>query len=94
MATVAAFRIEGLKLWFWSQDHEPPHFHAKRAGEWEVKVQFMLAPANMIEVECWSRKRPPRKLLQQISPWRPNTECNCLRSGKRFATKKDVANDP
>lgn len=55
MARVAAFRIDGLTLWFWSDDHEPPHFNAKRNGEWEVKVYFLLEPSNMIEVK-WTRK--------------------------------------
>ncbi len=50
LATVTAFQIPGLKIWFWSNDHEPPHFHVKRRGEWEVKVTFMLAPSEMIEV--------------------------------------------
>ncbi len=56
MATVEAFQIEGLKLWFWSNDHEPPLFHAKRAGEWEVKVHFLLEPAEMIEVD-WAKEK-------------------------------------
>jgi hypothetical protein len=40
----------------WSNDHEPPHFHARRAGEWEVKVHFLLEPAEMIEV-VWAASR-------------------------------------
>ncbi len=62
MATVRAFQIGGLKMWFWSNDHEPPHFHAKRRGEWEVRVSFMLDPDEMIEVE-WSEKVIPAKTL-------------------------------
>ena len=49
MATVRAFSFPGLKLWFYSNDHEPPHFHAKRSGEWEVKVHFLQAQEQMIE---------------------------------------------
>jgi len=67
MATVAAFRINGLKIWFWSNDHDPPHFHAKRAGEWEVKVSFMLDQAEMIEIESWSRKQPGKKVLRELT---------------------------
>ena len=48
MAIVRAFEIPGLTLWFWSNDHEPPHFHAKRRGEWEVKVHFLLDAAEMV----------------------------------------------
>lgn len=55
MATVQAFHIEGLKLWFWSNDHEPPHFHAKWSGELEVKVHFLSGPGEMVEIE-WAQK--------------------------------------
>ena len=66
MATVAAFLLPGVTLWFWSNDHEPPHFHAKRRGEWEVKVNFLLDEAAMIEI-VWSQTRPPRKLLRKLA---------------------------
>ncbi|XZE19826.1 DUF4160 domain-containing protein [Pirellulaceae bacterium SH449] len=46
---MTAFKIPGLKIWFYSNDHEPPHFHVKRRGEWEVKVHFLLAPEEMID---------------------------------------------
>ncbi|MGO8751006.1 MAG: DUF4160 domain-containing protein [Thermoguttaceae bacterium] len=65
MATVRAFRIDGLKLWFWSDDHEPPHFHAKKSGEWEVKIHFLLRPDEMIEVK-WAEKRPSASFLKQL----------------------------
>jgi hypothetical protein len=66
MATVRAFEIPGLKLWFWSDDHEPPHFHAKRAGEWEVKVSFLVEPDEMIAF-CWVEKRPSSRDLNEIT---------------------------
>jgi hypothetical protein len=66
MATVEAFEIDGLKLWFWSNDHDPPHFHAKRSGEWEVKVHFLFEPAEMIEVE-WAEKKIARKVLKRLT---------------------------
>jgi hypothetical protein len=65
MATVRAFQIRGLKLWFWSGDHEPPHFHAKKSGQWEVKVFFLLRPDKMIEVK-WAEKQPSASLLRQL----------------------------
>ena len=65
MATVRAFQIERLKIWFWSNDHEPPHFHAQKSGEWEIKVSFMLDPAEMIEVK-WGEKAVPAKTLKTI----------------------------
>ena len=66
MATVRVFQIAGLKLWFWSNDHEPPHFHAKRSGEWEVKVHFLREASEMIEV-VWADKKPSSKLLKSLT---------------------------
>ena len=66
MATVTAFEIAGLKIWFWSNDHQPPHFHAKRSGEWEVKIKFMLDPSEMVEVK-WSKKTPSKSVLKELT---------------------------
>lgn len=67
MAEVKAFQLPGVKLWFWPNDHAPPHFHAKRDGEWEYKVNFMEPDARMFEEE-WSVKRnkKPTRDLKQI----------------------------
>ncbi len=65
MATVNAFHISSLKLWFWSLDHDPPHFHAKKSGEWEVKVLFLLDRTEMVEVK-WAKKQPSASLLKQL----------------------------
>jgi len=51
MAKVKCFEIEGLFCWFWPMDHEPPHFHAKRNGEWEIRVKFTEQGAAMFEVK-------------------------------------------
>ncbi len=56
MANLTCFSIAGIKLWFYSSDHEPPHFHAKRRGEWEYKVLFLEAPENMLEL-VWAKKK-------------------------------------
>lgn len=63
MANVAAFTISGLKIWFWSNDHEPPHFHVKKRGEWEIKVAFLEDSAQMIEVVFG---KPAAKALKEI----------------------------
>jgi hypothetical protein len=65
MARVQAFEIEGLKLWFWSNDHDPPHFHAKKDGEWEVRVRFLLRRGDMVEVK-WEKKSVPSKTLKNL----------------------------
>lgn len=49
MGRVEAFRLEGIECWFYSQDHRPPHFHARRRGQWEVRVFFLKDGAEMIE---------------------------------------------
>lgn len=50
MPVVRAFTISGVKFWFWSADHSPPHFHSKKAGLWEVRVHFLLEPDRMLEL--------------------------------------------
>ena len=66
MATVRAFSLAGLKLWFYSNDHEPPHFHAKRSGEWEVKVHFLETAGQMIEA-AGNGTLPAAKVLKEIT---------------------------
>jgi hypothetical protein len=38
----------GLKVWFWSNDHEPPHFMVKRGGQWQYKVFFLNGRGAML----------------------------------------------
>jgi hypothetical protein len=66
MATVNAFKIAGTKIWFWSNDHTPAHFHAKRNGEWEVKVKFLLDQSDMIEIIS-SQRAISRKVLKELT---------------------------
>jgi hypothetical protein len=65
MPKVACFEIPGLSCWFWSNDHDPPHFHAKRAGEWELRVKFAEGEAQMFEL-VWGEE-PKGKVLRQIA---------------------------
>jgi hypothetical protein len=53
---VSAFAIAGLDLWFNTNDHRPPHFHAEKPGEWEVRVRFLRDRSEMFET-VWTRKR-------------------------------------
>ena len=41
MGKVECFAIDGLELFFLSNDHLPQHFHVKKAGSWEIRVYFM-----------------------------------------------------
>jgi hypothetical protein len=70
MAKITCFSIPGMQLWFFSNDHEPPHFHAKRSGEWEYKVNFLESSSKMFEL-VWSTKKSQmsktdRELLQEM----------------------------
>ena len=64
MPKVACFTMPGLTCWFWSSDHDPPHFHVKRDGEWEIKVHFTESDAAMIE-PVWG-DAPKAKIVRQL----------------------------
>jgi len=55
---VDAFSVPGVELWFNSSDHLPPHFHASRRGEWEIRVFFLLCTEAYVE---WSLKWKDRR---------------------------------
>ena len=65
MPKVACFKLPGLTCWFWSNDHDPPHFHVKREGEWEIKVHFTEGVARMFERK-WG-DAPQAKVLREIA---------------------------
>lgn len=64
MAKVDCFEIPGLQCWFWSNDHDPPHFHVKRQGEWEIKVNFAAGGEQMFE-QVWG-DAPNGNTLRQL----------------------------
>ena len=60
--------MAGLVLWFNSNDHLPPHFHAERSGEWAVRVSFLEHPEAMVEVIYSARRnRPSRADLKELT---------------------------
>jgi hypothetical protein len=69
MAKVKCLAIPGMELWFNSNDHSPPHFHAKRAGQWEVRVFFLEGSRGKMFKVKWPREKGvPRgdlKLLEE-----------------------------
>lgn len=69
MGKLGCFLIEGIDCWFWSSDHRPPHFNARRRGEWEVRVFFMNRKSEMIEPGRGSGRIPRvhRKLLTDLA---------------------------
>jgi 8-oxo-dGTP pyrophosphatase MutT (NUDIX family) len=65
MPKVACFEIPGLYCWFWSSDHNPPHFHVKREGEWEIKVNFAEGEEEMFELQ-WG-DAPSARVLRDLA---------------------------
>lgn len=44
---------------FYSNDHEPPHIHVRRKGEWEIRVKFLTCSKGYLDYEVVF----PRKLV-------------------------------
>lgn len=64
---VDAVVLDGLDLWFNSSDHPPPHLHARRRGEWETRVYFLLCTDDELVFDCkWAKKNPSAKALARI----------------------------
>ena len=56
LGKVDAFKTAGLALWFNSSYHLEPHFHAKKAGEWEIRVYFLeCTKGNMVFTMKWPK---------------------------------------
>ena len=65
MGKLVSFTMPGYEIWFWSDDHDPPHFHVKRRGEWELKVSFLKSRDEMFELK-WAKKTPKASVLKEI----------------------------
>lgn len=50
MARVEAFAVPGVRMLFYSGDHRPPHFHARRRGRWHARVYIQAPAGEMIEL--------------------------------------------
>jgi Domain of unknown function (DUF4160) len=60
--------VAGIELWFNSNDHLPPHFHAEKPHEWEVRVFFLREAREMFEVVYTNRRgRPNKSDVREIS---------------------------
>ena len=58
MPPVDAISIPGLDLVFLSDDHWPPHFHAKRRGEWEIRVYIQTTTEADLHYDLkWPKRR-------------------------------------
>jgi hypothetical protein len=63
LGIVRAFSVAGLDMWFNSHDHAPPHFHARRAGMWEIRIYFLLCSEHLTDYDVkWGRSPGGRDL--------------------------------
>ncbi len=66
MGRVDAIHVHGVELWFNSHDHLPPHFHAARLGEWEVRVYFLFTTAGNLNYQMKWGRQPSARYLRQL----------------------------
>jgi hypothetical protein len=46
--------------------YKPPHFHAERPGDWELRIYFLRDPGEMIEKK-WGEQPKPAELRKLLS---------------------------
>jgi len=68
MGKVDAFSINGLEMFFHSNDHTPHHFHVEKTGDWEIKVLFLACTieSGLVYKHLWG-KTPAAKHLRLIN---------------------------
>ncbi len=70
MPKVAAFEINGLELRFYSFDHNPPHFHVIKPGDWEIVVNILSTTEDTLDGRVrWSKRsgQPSAAVQRQIA---------------------------
>ena len=50
MARVRAFNVDGIEMLIYSGDHDPPHLHARKPGEWTARVYIQEEESKMIQL--------------------------------------------
>ena len=68
MPHIAAFNLAGLTMDFYTNDHDPPHFHVIKAGHWKIKVHFTQCTERYLDYILLVDKRgsPDSKTLRMI----------------------------
>ena len=83
MGRLTLFSVDGLDLRFYSSDHEPPHFHARKPGFLEARI-FLLESTYSVK---WQRTRISQKDIgtlldlaekhraDLLREWEANVDC-------------------
>lgn len=66
MGKLDSFAITGLDCWFNSHDHLPHHFHARKPGEWEIRVFFLLCSETKLNYEVKWGDEPSKRYRREI----------------------------
>jgi hypothetical protein len=40
--------MTGIELLFYSADHDPAHFHVRKPGEWEIRVNILATTSDQL----------------------------------------------
>jgi hypothetical protein len=73
MPRVRCVSQDGVELLFYSNDHDPPHFHAVRRDHWHYRVRFLLPEEEMLQKKSGPRAMPgntKRQLLARVAAHR------------------------
>jgi uncharacterized protein DUF4160 len=59
--------LPGLDLFFYSDDHGPPHVHVRSQGRWEIRVDLVLTTKDDLVFSVkWQRDLVgPRRRIQR-----------------------------
>jgi hypothetical protein len=63
---VACIQVEGLTLWFNSNDHLPPHFHVNKTGEWEIRIYFLRCSEDLLDYDIKWGDGPSGRLKKDL----------------------------
>ncbi len=73
MPELDAFCISGLKLMFYSNDHSPPHFHAEKIGQWNIRIYIETTTEEQLAFDVkWPKKSkstsiPPSDVRKELA---------------------------
>lgn len=71
MGKVTSFSLNGYQLRFYSNDYRPPHFHATKGQDWEIRIFIETTTRNHLDYEVkWSNvntEQPPRNFRKALA---------------------------
>lgn len=80
-------QIDGILIFFFSNDHAPLHFYARKAGEWEIKVYFNDTVMTY-DIKWRTRTGPSKSEMYLIAEYVKTHRENLQIEWKKFVCKK------